>query len=231
MSVLDEEKNKKKLQGYFNRQWKQTKSMRKINCYEGRPCKLTSCKTCVWKRRNYFIDSAILEIERNNLFWEVILNFPSNEENGWNAWFHFRVTFRNLSKSMSRGIGPFIRTLGIGKNLGNGHVHFLVSKESALFIRRVAKAKGISSNNIIFKHIPSLRDARNVLGYLYDQNFLVVSNHPEKIKGLRVITGSRFGFSYGYPSRKNNEELKRKTREVKWGKLGWGLRKLGKKLT
>lgn len=203
---------------------------KRVICRERRPCKRTDCSNCNRRRREYFIDRASIDIRKEQLLWHVVVNFPNNIEHNHDCWFHFRKTSRDFSKAISGRVGPFIRTFGIGEKAQNGHVHFFVNKSAIVLMRRTGKNLGLSSSNITGRRVHEL-EVRTLLSYFYDRNFLVVSNHPEKIKGLRVMSGSRSGMSYGYPSKKHYEELKRKAREVRFGKLGHGFNKLAKILT
>lgn len=191
----------------------------RIRCVFNFPCKSMNCKNCIKRRRAFFSGSGALFAAKNNLDTHLIVSWHWRNKIRFrdhttgedyfteiNQWPILMTRSALLSKRMS-GVKakPYIRVLAIG-NEGCPHIHFLTT---AMVAKKVIKICRIFGDQVKIKS-DRVYDAKGLLGYFFDQNFLPTINHPNKIKGIRLITASR-PMPCGFPTTKRLKSLSRQT--------------------
>ena len=194
--------------GYLNHPGTSNSNKKKerIVCTFHFPCKRMICSTCVTKRGDYLAESAYLFAKASGLDFHLIINWSCQDED--EVWKIMLKEIPELTKLLSGRIGPYVRTIGLGKN-HNPHLHYLIRSELEPFIRKRAKAfnKKYPQNKITVVG-KKAREPLGLLGYFFDQNFLPLFNDPRRPKRLRILSGSR-GVCYGFPSREQIRKLQR----------------------
>lgn len=170
-----------------------------------------TCKDCIKIRRDFFIENGLNLVSANTLDTHLIVSWYWSEtiqrdchSVELDKWQRLITNASRLSKKMS-GIKakPYIRVLAIGE-LGCPHLHFILSDATATKVKKICTklwGKKVEVNLI------KIFSVQNLLGYFFDQNFIPTVNHPDKIKGVRLLTASR-PMLCGFPPKKLREKLK-----------------------
>lgn len=189
---------------------------RPSRCSFNYPCKRMNCTNCIERRRRYFVVSGVLFSESRKLDTHLIISWRWRDHITWkdysgkkfvtelDQWPKLLNRSTVLSKTMS-GIKakPYIRVLAIGEK-GCPHIHFLTTKAVAKKITKIYKKYWFDQADL---KIDRVYDHRGLLGYFFDKNFLPTVNHPNKPKGIRLITASR-PMPCGFPTNKAYRSLK-----------------------
>lgn len=173
-------------------------------CREFRPCKRTICWDCQERRRAYFVEAGTLLAEKKGLNLHVTVTWSlSSGDTPWEGLVDLSAV---LSKRLTGRIGPFIRTLAIGKR-DAPHVHYLINadfKKRFYFLAKSNCPKG----SRIFIDSELTYDVSGLLDYFFNRNFTPTVNDPRRVKGIRLLSGSREKMTYSYPRTKHWKQLK-----------------------
>jgi len=173
-------------------------------------CKRIDCETCMILRRDWIVKNGVELAMQNDLNVQLIVAFPwwpkirrKGHETDVDSLQKLISNASILAKKMS-GVKarPYIRFIAIGKK-GCPHFHFIVSNKTADKIEKICK-KIWSSKVVIEKS--SIYNVKELLGYFFDQNFYPTYFHPDKVKGTRLISGSR-PMKCGFPNKKQICEM------------------------
>ncbi len=175
-------------------------------CHYWRPCKRKSCEQCMKRHRQYFVEMGEFYTIQRGLNLHATISWLKRNCND-DPHIMCVALAHNMSKALSGKIGPFIRVTGIGRKKGTPHLHYLVRYEVGELLKSRAEQHS-PPGSIVWKDKKVVYDHRGILGYLFDQNFTLAALDPERIKGMRLISGSR-GMTYGYPRKKHWEALQK----------------------
>ena len=163
-----------------------------------------TCQNCKIRRRNFFISRGFQHAVDKGLIFHVIVSWINFKETD-DRWLKLIINSRTLSKTLSGAkMGAYIRVISLGKRSSTPHAHYLVNKETANLIQRVAHKKW--SQDKVRVHIRQIIKIHPLLGYLYDNNFIPSQNDPERIKGIRLLSASR-PMKVGFPTLKQEHLL------------------------
>lgn len=167
-------------------------------CYLARPCRrITKCRSCKNLRRKFFIKEAKRFCITNNLLLHAVITWKrSNSECPWST---LRRSVRELYIGRTIRSEKYIRVAAIGEKTEAAHIHLLLNERGKRLLKNRAKRL---TKNCRF-HVKAVHNLTKLLGYLYDQNFILSSQMSSKPKGIRLISGSR-GISYGFPTKWNS---------------------------
>lgn len=167
---------------------------KKIKCTDTRPCKrIINCEVCRNIRRNYFISQGERFLHKHSMNSFVTVAWPLKD--GEDLWSKLWSYIDRLAIGRSIKLSKYIRVIGIGEQNETPHLHFILQNNVGEKVReRVHKLW--QSNRLV--QIKDVTDPRNLLGYLFDKNFMVVFSRPDRPKRIRILSGSR-GMSYGFP--------------------------------
>lgn len=112
-----------------------------------------------------------------------------------------------MSERLTGRVGPFIRTLAIGLRKEAPHVHYLIRPDRAEMLEKLVK-KYAPEGTRKFIDVEAAYDVSGLLDYFFQKNFLPSVTDPNRIKGVRLISGCR-GITYGYPKKAHWVELAR----------------------
>lgn len=173
-------------------------------CREFRPCKRTICEDCQERRRHYFTEAAGYFATERGLDLHCTISWPLDE--GMDPWHQLVYLSSMLSTHLTGRIGSFIRTLAIGGKRDTPHVHFLINGDFKERFYQLAKTKSPDGSRI-FIDSESVRNVRGLLDYFFVKNFTPSVNDPRRIKGIRLLSGSRGEFTYSYPKTRHWKQL------------------------
>lgn len=167
----------------------------KIKCTKNWNCKRMQCETCAYKRKQFFVNCGLICTKQWGLDTFVTISWrwqnPAN-----NSWCVATSNMSKLSKKMTcKRIRPYIRVLAVG-NKNCPHVHLSLSKLNAQKLLLMCPKLWGKKVNIDSKPIT---DAAELLGYFFDQNFLISYKDHRRVKGIRLLSASR-PMPCGYPS-------------------------------
>lgn len=175
--------------------------LQKIPCSKRWNCKRMTCQSCKSTRREYFVNCGLLFGKQWQLDTFVTISWKWID--GWeNSWYVAINNMDKLSKNLnSKRIRPYIRVLAVGsKNCP--HVHFSLTKTHLQkLIKVVAQVWRREEVDIQIKPIHNLK---KLMGYFFDQNYLVSQLDPDRTKGVRLITASR-PMPCGFPTKRSSE--------------------------
>lgn len=178
-------------------------SQRSIRCTDKWLCKRMTCSHCRLKRRGFFVNNATAYCEGHQIDTHFIVSWRRyNREHPWTT---IQRYLPELSKSASGKIGKYIRTIGIGSRCSTPHVHYLVQAERIESVKKTALRKGPLGTDI---EVIKAHDPEGLLGYFYDQNFLVAHLDPERPRRIRILSGSR-GSPCGFPKQYQSRPRRR----------------------
>ncbi|PIU01288.1 MAG: hypothetical protein COT74_01945 [Bdellovibrionales bacterium CG10_big_fil_rev_8_21_14_0_10_45_34] len=176
-----------------------------------RPCKRLECEGCEDRRKSYFVEAAtLLALSRGMIFHCTIslIGDPSD------AWYRLLTLSSGLSKYLTGKIGPFIRCLSVDPESSTPHVHYLIPGDKLQIFQRLCK-KYLPPEQRVFVARSVAYDVEGLLEYFWS-NFMDAMTDPQRIKGLRLLSGTR-GITYGYPRKRHYlalQEMKQEQREV-----------------
>ncbi len=170
-------------------------------CGKWRPCKRMECVGCVERRLDYFLRATTFLINKHGIDCHCTISLPLSEND--DVWLRLQSLSAILTEKLTGRIGPFVRILALGKEKGTPHVHYLIQEKYFKAFESVAKKSSPKKTRISQKEIYGIH---GLLEYLFISNFLPTDTHPDKIKGIRLISGSR-GITYGYPRKKHWKHL------------------------
>lgn len=174
-------------------------ALRKNRCSPNRNCKRMSCRKCAKLRRDYFIKCGLLCGTQWALDSFVTVSWKWSDDSD-NSWCIAINNMDKLSKKMnSNRIRPYIRVLAVGKK-NCPHVHFSISKSHSQKLAAVVTQ--IWKKRAVNIQIQPIQDLEGLMGYFFDQNYLVSQLDPNRVKGIRLITASR-PMPYGFPNIKS----------------------------
>ncbi len=192
---------------------------RKINCTPRWLCKRMTCASCVRSRRAYFMANGSAYLRIHGLDTHVGISWPLQE--GEYLWPKMLSQMSRIARRLSSKKLRFkyIRTLGNGdtrwriddrttdkflegkmpsvlviERQGTPHCHFLVSHDIAAIIVEIAKKIGPPGTRT---WLDGAYDPERLLGYFFDQNFLLSyldDRRPSRVRILSASKGMRCGF-------------------------------------
>lgn len=166
---------------------------RSIRCSDNWLCKRMTCSFCRLKRRAFFVNNATVYCAAHEINTHFIVSWRRlSKEHPWTT---IQRQLPKLSKAASGKIGKYIRTIGIGGRCSTPHIHYLLQSERVEKLRGIALRKGPPGTDV---EVDVTYDPEGLLGYFYDQNFLVAHLDPERPRRIRIISGSR-GSPCGFP--------------------------------
>lgn len=174
----------------------------KIKCKSSFLCKRMTCSSCQSIRRARFVKYGLKHCQMNQLSTHLIITWKkaSFEKDPWQE---LLSSNRILSQSISsKRAGHFIKVISLSMENKTPHVHYVVSKSTAKKITRVSREKW-RNNLVICEKLIKKNQIENVLGYLFDRNYIPSILDSERPKGVRLLTASRpmkTGFFSGYGS-------------------------------
>lgn len=175
-----------------------------VRCREFRPCKRTECTPCQERRRGYFVEAGRLLAEEKGLNLHATISWPlTDNECSWERLLNLSSM---LSRKLTGRIGPFIRTLAIGKS-DTPHVHYLINEDFKDRFYEIVK-KNSPAGCRVFIDSELVKDVSGLLDYFFKMNFSPTVNDPRKVKGMRLISGSRGRITYSYPKTPHWKMLK-----------------------
>jgi len=141
-----------------------------------------------------------------SFYWSEFISFK-NEISNIDNFIKLISKTSILSKKMS-GIKarPFIRVVAIGKK-NCPHMHIICGANTMTKIEKICSKIWANQYEIVSNDIYNID---GLLGYFFDQNFYPTYFHPDRIKGIRLITGSR-PMRCGFPSNKQIYEMYNQT--------------------
>lgn len=168
-----------------------------------RPCKRMECDGCAERRRLYFVESATILASRKMLDLHCTVTLPCSEYD--DPWLKLSTLSTILSKRLTGKIGPFIRTLAIGEEKRAPHVHYLIRSDRSERLYAIMKTYAPKDTRI-YVDTEVAFNIEALLDYFFKKNFLISINTPDRIKGIRLLSGSR-GITYGYPKARHWKAL------------------------
>lgn len=168
-------------------------------CTEYNPCRRTDCAGCMERRRRYFVFMGVRHALNLDLNKHATITWPLHP--GESAWERLLSLSEMIPKRLTGRIGPFMRVLAIGRHEAP-HVHYLIRSDFEQTFETLAKNHSPSGSRI-FIDIEAIHDLEGLLNYLFTKNFGPTVNDPRKIKGMRIISGSRGGLTYSYPKKEH----------------------------
>ncbi len=164
-------------------------------CREFWPCKRTHCDSCQERRRHYFTEAAAWFAMARGMNLHCSISWPLDE--GADPWHQIVYLSSMLSTHLTGRIGPFIRTLALGKQ-DTPHVHYLINADFKDRFYQLAKENSPEGSRI-FIDDELVKNVGGLLDYFFVKNFSPSVNDPRRIKGTRLLSGSRGEFTYSYP--------------------------------
>ena len=170
-------------------------------CYYKRRCKLMSCDSCKFIRRSHFIDAGVSYVKKHCLNYFVTVNFTSMVERLGYEWDDLYY-FHNLiwGKFKRHGL-KFIRCLSMDtdeyQNYLHPHIHLILNAKDALRYIDIAKEYSIRLECKVDDR-RAIYDTEGVLGYMFDQNFIVTQLLKSKPRGIRLLRASK-GLKCSFP--------------------------------
>ncbi|MGE0525672.1 MAG: hypothetical protein AB7G93_11300 [Bdellovibrionales bacterium] len=113
-------------------------------------------------------------------------------------WLRLPTLSSLLTDCLNKKIGPFIRTLALGRSKRTPHVHYLIRPSSAETLEALIREHFPDGSRAFIDSQPAY-DVPSLLDYHFRQNFLPTATDPNRIKGLRLISGSRGEMTFGFP--------------------------------
>lgn len=174
-------------------------------CREFMPCKRTSCDECQERRRHYFTEAATAFAIERGMNLHCTISWPRGE--GEDPWHQLVYLSSMLSKCLTGRVGPFIRTLALGRQEDTPHVHYLINADFKDRFYSLAKGNSPEGSKV-FIDTELVKNIGNLLDYFFVKNFTPSVNDPRRIKGIRLLSGSRGKFTYSYPKTRHWKQLK-----------------------
>lgn len=166
-------------------------------CAEFHPCKRTECSSCMERRRQYFVFMAKQYSIEVGLNRHATVTWPLSKSD--DAWNRLQSLSKMLPQRVTGRIGPFIRVLAIGLKSDAPHTHYMIRSDSEDVFKKIIKKYSPHGSRVSLK-TEFIYDVENLLNYLYEINFMPTASDPRRIKGMRLISGSRGKFTYSYPN-------------------------------
>lgn len=175
-------------------------------------CRRVECSYCKEIKKLWIVFNGAKLAWKNNLKVHCVVSFNWQDEikrgqfNTETDQFQTLVAKTGvLSKKMS-GLKakPFIRVMAIGES-GCPHIHFIVSEQTFIKIDRICNKLWPQKHTIRAFEISHVRP---LLSYFFDRNYIPTFYHPNRIKGVRLFTGSR-PMKCGFPTNKELDKMKR----------------------
>lgn len=174
-------------------------------CRKCWPCKRTHCSGCQERRRHYFTEAASWFAKERGMNLHCTISWPLDD--GTDPWHQLVYLSSMLSDHLTGRIGPFIRTLALGKQ-DTPHVHYLINADFKERFYSLAKANSPLGSRVFIDH-KLATDIESLLDYFFVKNFTPSVNDPRRIKGIRLLSGSRGEFTYSYPKARHWKQLEK----------------------
>lgn len=162
-----------------------------IICTIKRPCKRLICQDCRTWRRDYFLMHGT-EFTTNHHLSEFVTIAWSRFDHP-NPFESLIVAWDSLWPKISRKKFKYVRVLAIGGE-DTPHVHLILPRGYGILFEALAKRCDHRAS-VQFKAIDDVRD---LLGYLFDKNFIPTYLDERRPKRLRLLSASR-GLPCGFP--------------------------------
>lgn len=162
-------------------------------CSIYRACRRMTCVACVYRRREYFVEGAILMIKAGHLYRHIVISWPRKGDCQWAV---LRRSMQALGKAIKGRLGLHIRVAAIGIKDGRPHVHIIAHERVTTLILSAAKRTCPSG---LRTHVSIITDPEGLLRYFFEVNFLPTFLLPDRPRGIRLLSGSRGYLSFGYP--------------------------------
>ena len=171
-------------------------------CKENMYCKRIWCDRCKNIRREYWIESGTIHCSDRGKLAHVVIPWGEGARN-WNTLAGSHQVLRD--RLPRRHWSFFMYCHGMGKKEDHPHTHYILKESSSEALLQYASKFGAKFAR---KHITSIYQVPELLGYLYDKNVVPSLMAKTRPKGMNTIGGTR-GISYGFPKLWQIEAIKR----------------------
>lgn len=161
-----------------------------------RPCRRMECNLCAEIRRQYFVEAGTFMVKKLGLLLHCTITLHHSEFD--DPWLRLPTLSILLTDHLNKKIAPFIRTLALGRSRRTPHVHYLIRPSNAETLEALIREHFPDGSRAFIDSQPAY-DVPGLLDYHFRQNFLPTATDPNRIKGLRLISGSRGVMTFGFP--------------------------------
>lgn len=165
-------------------------------CAEHNPCRRTDCDSCMERRRQYYVCMGARHARSLGLDKHVTLSWLLGP--GEIAWERLVTMSSMIPKRLTGRIGPFMRVLAIG-DADTPHVHYLIRSEFEHRFILLAREHSPNQARTRIGCPKEIYDMEGILDYFFVKNFAPTAIDPRKVKGTRLLSGTRGDLTYGYP--------------------------------
>lgn len=175
-----------------------------LTCKGTRWCKRVSCLRCLEQRRRAFVCLPLEFCIKKQIGFHLTLTWH-HDKTTQNEFFILERHGGAVWTTICQIIGPFIRVRAIGRNRCSPHFHVLLTERGLnKVIMKLGTLKGPNKPRVA---AATITDLHGILGYLFDQNFVVTALNPSRPRTFRIATATR-GCPMRFPKGRDWETIR-----------------------